>query len=145
MDVDKILAACDHTLLHQDATFDDIRALCDDAIKYGTASVCIPPSFVGLAKDYVGDSLRICTVIGFPNGYSISRTPSGQYSSAGRAVTLAEAQPGDIICYGNGGCSHVALYIGNGQIVQESNPRRGLEVNSVYFMSNIIGVKNVID
>jgi len=78
-------------------------------------------------------------------GISISRTPSGQYSSAGRAITLAEAQPGDIICYGSGGCSHVALYIGNGQIVQESNPRRGLEVNSVYFMSNIIAVKNVLD
>ncbi len=78
-------------------------------------------------------------------GYSVARTPSGQYASAGRSVSLAEAQPGDIICYGYGGCSHVALYIGNGQIVQESNPRRGLEVNSVYFMSNIIGVKNVID
>ena len=78
-------------------------------------------------------------------GISIARTPSGQYSSAGRAITLAEAQPGDIICYGSGGCSHVALYIGNGQIVQESNPRRGLEVNSVYFMKNIIAVKNVLD
>ena len=78
-------------------------------------------------------------------GISIARTPSGQYSSAGRSISLAEAQPGDIICYGSGGCSHVALYIGNGQIVQESNPRRGLEVNSVYFMSNIIAVKNVLD
>ncbi|MCR5441149.1 MAG: C40 family peptidase [Lachnospiraceae bacterium] len=78
-------------------------------------------------------------------GISIARTPSGQYSSAGRSISLAEAQPGDIICYGNGGCSHVALYIGNGQIVQESNPRRGLEVNSVYFMRNIIAVKNVLD
>ena len=78
-------------------------------------------------------------------GISVARTPSGQYSSAGRSVSLAEAQPGDIICYGYGGCSHVALYIGNGQIVQESNPRRGLEVNSVYFMNNIIGVKNVLD
>lgn len=68
MDVDKILAACDHTLLHQDATFDDIRALCDDAIKYGTASVCIPPCYVKEAKQYVGDRMKICTVIGFPNG-----------------------------------------------------------------------------
>lgn len=68
MDVDKILAACDHTLLHQDATFDDIRALCDDAIKYSTASVCIPPCYVKEAKQYVGDRMKICTVIGFPNG-----------------------------------------------------------------------------
>ena len=68
MDIEKILAACDHTLLHQDATLDDIKALCDDAIKYKTASVCIPPCYVKDAKQYVGDSLRICTVIGFPNG-----------------------------------------------------------------------------
>ena len=78
-------------------------------------------------------------------GISISRTPSGQYSSAGRSVSLEEAQPGDIVCYGNGGCSHVALYIGNGQIVHESNPRRGLEVNSIYFMRNVIAIKNVLD
>ncbi|MBP1585013.1 MAG: deoxyribose-phosphate aldolase [Lachnospiraceae bacterium] len=68
MDVEKILAACDHTLLHQDATIDDIRALCDDAIKYGTASVCIPPCYVKEAKQYVGNRMKICTVIGFPNG-----------------------------------------------------------------------------
>ena len=68
MDVEKILAACDHTLLHQDATIDDIRALCDDAIKYGTASVCIPPCYVKEAKQYVGNRKKICTVIGFPNG-----------------------------------------------------------------------------
>ena len=78
-------------------------------------------------------------------GISIARTPSGQYSSAGRSISLEEAQPGDIICYGGGGCSHVAMYIGNGQIVHESNPRRGLETNSVYFMKNIIGVKSVLD
>jgi len=68
MDIEKILSKCDHTLLHQDATFDDIRALCDDAIKYHTASVCIPPCYVKDAKAYVGDRMKICTVIGFPNG-----------------------------------------------------------------------------
>ena len=68
MDIEKILSACDHTLLHQDATPDDIRALCDDAIKYKTASVCIPPCYVKEAKQYVGDKMKICTVIGFPNG-----------------------------------------------------------------------------
>ena len=74
MDIKKILSACDHTLLSQSATWEDIRAICDDGIKYGTASVCIPPSFVLRAKQYVGDKLAICTVIGFPNGYSTTGT-----------------------------------------------------------------------
>lgn len=69
MDTKQILSYCDHTLLAQTATWEEIRAICDDGMKYGTASVCIPPSFVKSAKDYVGDRLRICTVIGFPNGY----------------------------------------------------------------------------
>lgn len=66
----KILSVCDHTLLAQNATWEQIRAICDDGIKYGTASVCIPPVFVGRAKKYVGTRLAICTVIGFPNGYN---------------------------------------------------------------------------
>ena len=74
MDIKKILSACDHTLLSQSATWEDIRAICDDGIKYGTASVCIPPSFVLRAKQYVGDRLAICTVIGFPNGYFTTGT-----------------------------------------------------------------------
>ncbi|MBQ3755368.1 MAG: deoxyribose-phosphate aldolase [Clostridia bacterium] len=65
-----ILAKCDHTLLAQTATWEDIKAICDDGMKYKTASVCIPPSFVKRAKKYVGDRLAICTVIGFPNGYN---------------------------------------------------------------------------
>lgn len=60
----------DHTLLAQASTWEQIRAICDDGMKYGTASVCIPPSFVKQAKEYVGDKLPICTVIGFPNGYN---------------------------------------------------------------------------
>ncbi len=70
MDVKTILAACDHTLLAQTATWEQVRAICDDGMTYGTASVCIPASFVKQAKDYVGSKLAICTVIGFPNGYS---------------------------------------------------------------------------
>ena len=70
MDAKTILAACDHTLLAQSATWDEIKAICDDGMTYDTASVCIPASFVKQAKDYVGDKLAICTVIGFPNGYS---------------------------------------------------------------------------
>ena len=69
MELSEILAACDHTLLAQTATWADIKAICDDGLKYKTASVCIPASFVKQAKDYVGDKLTICTVIGFPNGY----------------------------------------------------------------------------
>ena len=69
MDLRMILSYCDHTLLSQTATWEDIKAICDDGIRYGTASVCIPASFVKQAKDYVGDKLAICTVIGFPNGY----------------------------------------------------------------------------
>ena len=70
MDIKEILAKCDHTLLTQPATWDDIKKICDDGIKYNTASVCIPPYFVKQAKEYVGDKLQICTVIGFPNGYN---------------------------------------------------------------------------
>lgn len=64
-----ILAVCDHTLLRVDCTAEEIRNLCDQAIKYNCASVCIPPCHVAGAKRYVGSRLKICTVIGFPNGY----------------------------------------------------------------------------
>lgn len=70
MDIKNILKLVDHTYLKQDATWDDIKATCDDAIKYGTASVCIPACYVKRAKEYVKDKMKICTVIGFPNGYS---------------------------------------------------------------------------
>lgn len=70
MDIKDILSRCDHTLLKQSATWEDIKGICDDGIKYGVASVCIPPSYVAQAKEYVGDNLKICTVIGFPNGYN---------------------------------------------------------------------------
>ena len=69
MEISKILAKCDHTLLAQTATWEQIRGICDDGMKYHTASVCIPASFVKQAKEYVGERLAICTVIGFPNGY----------------------------------------------------------------------------
>ena len=70
MNVKDILAVCDHTLLGQSSTWEEIKAICDDGMKYSTASVCIPPSFVKRAKEYVGEKLAICTVIGFPNGYN---------------------------------------------------------------------------
>ena len=70
MELKTILSKCDHTLLLQGSTWEEIKAICDDGIKFGCASVCIPASFVKRAKEYVGDRLAICTVIGFPNGYS---------------------------------------------------------------------------
>lgn len=65
----EILGMVDHTLLNQTATWSEIQEICDDAIHYGTASVCIPPSFVKQVKEYIKDEVKICTVIGFPNGY----------------------------------------------------------------------------
>lgn len=74
MDIKEILNKVDHTLLSPVATFDDIKVVCDDAIKYKTASVCIPPSYVKRAKEYVDDKVAICTVIGFPNGYNTTES-----------------------------------------------------------------------
>jgi deoxyribose-phosphate aldolase len=70
MDVQTILSAVDHTLLQQTATWAEIKQICDDGVAYGCASVCIPASYVKQAADYLGDKLAVCTVIGFPNGYS---------------------------------------------------------------------------
>lgn len=70
MEIRKILSCVDHTLLKQDSTWEQIREICDDAVEYGCASVCIPAAFVRQAADYLGERLAVCTVIGFPNGYS---------------------------------------------------------------------------
>ncbi|MDO4321422.1 MAG: deoxyribose-phosphate aldolase [Lachnospiraceae bacterium] len=74
MEAKEILKHVDHTLLLQGATWEEIKQICDDAIAYGTASVCIPPSYVKQAKEYVGDKMAVCTVIGFPNGYMTTKT-----------------------------------------------------------------------
>jgi len=74
MEIREILSKCDHTLLSPTATWEDIQAVIDDGIKYGTASVCIPPSFVRRAAKYADGRIKICTVIGFPNGYSTTKT-----------------------------------------------------------------------
>ena len=82
MELSEILSKCDHTLLAQTATWADIKAICDDGITYSTASVCIPASFVKQAKEYVGDKLAICTVIGFPNGYATTASKCFMASDA---------------------------------------------------------------
>lgn len=73
MDIKEILTHADHTLLSQTATWEDIKQICDDGIKYHTASVCIPPSFVKQASEYAKGQVKICTVIGFPNGYNTTK------------------------------------------------------------------------
>ena len=82
MEIKEILERCDHTLLKQDCRAADIRKLCDEAIRFNCASVCIPPTHVHGAKQYVGDKLKICTVIGFPNGYMTSAAKAFEAADA---------------------------------------------------------------
>lgn len=73
MEIKEIMRHVDHTLLSQTATWEEIKRICDEAMEYHTASVCIPPSYVKQAKEYVGDKMAVCTVIGFPNGYMTTK------------------------------------------------------------------------
>ena len=77
-------------------------------------------------------------------GYTIDRTPAGQYNNAGRTISYSEIRPGDIICYGNGKCTHVALYIGNGQIIHSANSRKGVVIYEADY-DNIMAVKSILD
>ena len=116
MDVKNILSKCDHTLLLQQSTWEQIKAVLDDAIKYKTASACIPPSFVKKAKDYVGDNLKICTVIGFPNGYNTT------------GVKVYETQ--DAI---NNGADEIDMVINIGALI---------DGNYDYVYNEIVAIKN---
>lgn len=82
MTKNEIMKYVDHTLLLQGATWSDIKAICDDGLKYGTASVCIPPSYVKEAAEYLGDRLAVCTVIGFPNGYNTTKIKCAETADA---------------------------------------------------------------
>lgn len=82
METKDILKMVDHTLLSQSATWEDIRGICDDGVKYGCASVCIPPSYVKQATEYLNGKLPVCTVIGFPNGYSTTAVKCFEASEA---------------------------------------------------------------
>ncbi len=82
MKINEILSKVDHTLLSQAATWAEIKALCDDGLKYQTASVCIPPSYVKKAAEYVSGRLKICTVIGFPNGYNTTAVKCAETEEA---------------------------------------------------------------
>ena len=82
MKLEFILSKCDHTLLAPNSSWEQIKEICDDGIKYSTASVCIPLSFVERAKEYVGNKLPICTVNGFPTGYSTTEVKRWETSDA---------------------------------------------------------------
>ncbi|MDD4715269.1 MAG: deoxyribose-phosphate aldolase [Oscillospiraceae bacterium] len=82
METKELLRHIDHTLLRQTATWEDIRELCSDAIRFETASVCIPPSFVRRARDYVAGKMKICTVVGFPNGYATAAVKAFETADA---------------------------------------------------------------
>lgn len=82
MNHSEILSKVDHTLLSPSATWNQIKEICDDAVKYQTASVCIPPAFVKRAKEYVKDAVSICTVIGFPNGYNTTEVKAFETKNA---------------------------------------------------------------
>ena len=82
MDRKEIIKHVDHTLLAQTATWEEIKQICDDAIRYGTASVCIPPSYVKQVKEYVQDRMAVCTVIGFPNGYMTTKAKAFETKDA---------------------------------------------------------------
>ncbi len=109
MELGEILRHCDHTLLSQTAAWDDIRAICDDGMKYHCASVCIPPCFVKQAKEYAGDKLAICTVIGFPNGYN---TPAVKAFEAEEAIANGADEIDMVIHIGD-------VYAGNYSAVEE--------------------------
>ncbi len=84
MDIKELLSRCDHTLLRPDCTGAEIKALCDQAIEYGCASVCIPPCHVAGARRYVGERMKVCTVIGFPNGYMTASAKAYEAADAVR-------------------------------------------------------------
>ena len=82
MNIKDVISRVDHTLLSQTATDEQIKQVCDDARKYGTASVCIPPSYVKLVKDYLAGDVKVCTVIGFPNGYNTTAVKCAETAEA---------------------------------------------------------------
>ena len=94
MDIKNIVSKCDHTQLSVTATWADIKALIDDGIKYGTASVCIPPCFVAEAKKYSAGRLPICTVIGFPNGYSSKAVKVFETADADMVINIGDLKAG---------------------------------------------------
>ena len=114
MEITKILSKCDHTLLKQTATWEEIKEICDDGIKYGCASVCIPPCFVKATKEYCGDKIPVCTVIGFPNGYNTTE------------VKVYETE-----CAVKDGADEIDMVINVGKVKEKNYDHVLYEINSV--------------
>ena len=93
MDIQKILSACDHTLLLQPSTWEEIKGICDDARKYRTASICIPPCYVKKAKEYVGDEVKICTAYKMADGTVSDLPPLSAHEYEG-VTPVYESMPG---------------------------------------------------
>lgn len=127
-----------------DITYSDHGELRSNLVNYALGYVGYPYVHGGTSLATGTDCSGFTCFIYKDYGYSISRTPSGQYSSAGRSVGIDEIQIGDIVCYGKSSCTHVGIYIGGGQIVHAANSRKGVVVYDMYY-DNILGVRNVID
>ena len=95
MEIKEIMSKVDHTLLTQTATVEEIKRICDDAVAYGTASVCIPPCYVGFAKEYLNGKVAVCTVIGFPNGYN---TTAVKCQETAQAIQIGRASCRERVC-----------------------------------------------
>ena len=114
MELKDILSKCDHTLLAQTATWGEIKAICDDGMKYGCASVCIPASYVKQAAEYVAGQIAVCTVIGFPNGYD---------TTAAKCFEATDAV--------NNGASEIDMVINLGWVKEGQYDKILQEINSV--------------
>ena len=108
MNISEILSRVDHTQLGITATDKDIIALCDDAIRFGTATVCIPPSYIAFAKAKYGENLKLCTVIGFPNGYNTTAVKAHIQSCGIIACSYIVSNE-----FGIANCTFSAIYIIN--------------------------------
>ncbi len=128
MDKQEILKIVDHTFLKQQATWEDIKQICDEGIRFSTASVCIPPSFVRKAKEYVKNKIKICTVIGFPNGYNTT------------AVKIYEAE--DAI---KSGADEIDMVINIGMLKEHLYDEILLEINQIKRVCNDRVLKGIIE
>lgn len=126
------------------ATYSASGNLRSDVVNFAMQYVGHPYVHGGNSLENGTDCSGFTSLVYAQFGVGLSRTPGGQLSGNGRSIGLDEIQPGDIVCYGKSRCTHVAIYIGNGQIVHAANPRKGIVTQNVGY-DNILGIKNVVD